>query len=211
MYLTVNKDHDYAIEGTININNAAPFHIVPFDGSHSGEFMLVYYGEKSAGKSHQLRRGISTFDDHLQQAVQPVPRYLNAGTNIRGKNSGPLHMLDSVKECCARLVLQSRIKSRHSKTVEDVDPWLSGREVYFIRCTRRLFKKGYLCVNFKAFRQNGPLHKTRIVPSTDSHDNENKFMLFRLLPYSLKAKLKSAAEGVDSGLDEEGRQWDTRT
>ena len=208
MYLTVNQDQDYAVEGTINIDNASPFRIVPSDGSHPNEFMLMYYSEKTPGKFQQLRRGSSTLNAHLQQAVRPVPRYLNAEASVRGKNSGPLHMVDRVDESCARLVLQSRIKSSQSKTVVDPNPWVSGREVYFIQCARRRFRKeGYFCVKFKPNRQSGPPHKTRIVPSTDVHNEHDKFMLFRLLPLSLKQQLKSPdADTEEADSQQEERQ-----
>ena len=202
VYLTVNKDQNYSIEGTININKASPFHIVPSDGSHPNEFMMVYYGEKSFGRYQQLRRGSSSLNAHLEQAVSPMPKYLNADASVRGKNPGPIQVEMKVEESCARLVLQSRILTKKHQMVMDTTSWVNGREVYFIRCARRRFKKeGYLCMKFKPGQDHVPPYRMKIVPSTDAHNDENKFMLFRLLPVSLKQQMLPQIEMNDSSDD----------
>ena len=202
VYLTVNKEEGYTIEGTINIANASPFHIIPSDGSHPSEFMIVYHGEKHTAKYPQLRRGSSSLTSHFHHAIRPMPRYLNAEVNTMGKNPGPLRLSMHVDESSARLVLQSRVKSRKHRTVVDNSPWVSGREVYSIRCARRRLKReGYLCVKFRPGRENKPAYCTCIVPSVYGHSEENKFLLFRLLPASIKQQL--LPEIRDSSSEEE--------
>ena len=137
VYLTVNKEEGYTIEGTINIAKASPFNIVPSDGSHPSEFMIVYYDEKNSEKHCLLRRGSSSLTSQFQHGIHPMPRYLNAEVNTMGRNPGPLQLSIHVDESSARLVLQSRVKSRKHRTVVDNNPWVSGREVYSIRCARR--------------------------------------------------------------------------
>ena len=131
-----------------------------------------------------------------------MPRYLNTEVNTMGKNPGPLRLSMHVDESSARLVLQSRVKSRKHRTVVDNSPWVSGREVYSIRCARRRLKReGYLCVKFRPGRENKPAYCTCIVPSVYGHSEENKFLLFRLLPASIKQQL--LPEIRDSSSEEE--------
>ena len=175
------------MEGTLDINKASPFHIVPSDGSHPNEFMIVYYNEKAACtvRDHKLKRGSTTLNAHLQMAVSPMPRYLKANTTITGNNHGPITMEMKVDETCARLVLQGRIASNKHHMIMDTSLWVAGREVYFIRCARRRFKKeGFLCMKYKPSLEGLP-YRLKIVSSTEK-DDENHFMLFRLLPLSLK-------------------------
>ena len=206
VYLTVNKEEGYTIEGTINIAKASPFHIVPSDGSHPSEFMIVYHGEKNSEGRRLLRRGSSSLTSLFHQTIRPMPRYLNAEVSTMGRNPGPLQLSMHVDESSARLVLQSRVKSRKHRTVVDNSPWVSGREVYSIRCARRRLKReGYLCMKFKPGRENRPAYCTSIVPSVNGQKEENTFMLFRLLPVSIRQQLLPTVtdENSDGGSDEE--------
>ena len=163
---------------------------------------MVYYGEKSSGRYQQLRRGSSSLNAHLEQAVRPMPKYLNADASVRGKNPGPIQVEMKVEESCARLVLQSRVLTKKHQMVMDTTSWVNGREVYFIRCARRRFKKeGYLCMKFKPGQDRVPPYRMKIVPSTDAHNEDNKFMLFRLLPVSLKQQMVPQIEMNNSSDD----------
>ena len=197
VYLTVNKGHGYAVEGTLDIHKASPFHIVPSDGSHPNEFMMVHHSNKTTLRDQKLRRGSSSLNTHLQMAVSPMPKYLKANTSITGSNHGPITMEMKVDETCARLVLQSRIISKKHHIIMDTSSWVTGREVYFIRCARRQFKKeGFLCMKYKPGQDGLPPYRLKIVSSTEKHD-ENHFMLFRLLPLSLKLQPEPVIEEDD--------------
>jgi len=168
--------------------------------------MIVYHGEIESGRYHQLQSGLKL---HYQQAIQPMCRYLNAEVNSLGKNPGPLRLSMRVDESSARLVLQSRVKSRKHQMIVDNYPWVSGREVYSIRCARRRVKRdGYLCMKFKPGRRNKPTYCTCIVPSIKRHSEEDKFTLFRLLPVSIKQALLPESGFSGSGAEEqsEGRK-----
>ena len=206
VYLTVNKDENNSLEGTININKASTFHIVPSDGSHPNEFMIIYSSEDTSARRDQLRRGSTSLNVHLQQAVCPMPKYLNADASVRGKSPGPIYMEMKVKELCAKLVLQSRVLTKKHQVVMDTTSWVNGRDVYFIRCARRRFKKeGYLCMKFKPGQDHVPPYRIKIVPSTNAHNEDNKFMLFRLLPVSLKQQMVPQIEMKDSSDDTSSR------
>ena len=197
VYLTVNKSQNYAVEGTLDINRASPFHIVPSDGSHPNEFMMVHYSETATIRDQKLRRRSSSLKANLGMAVSTVPRYLKANASVTGKNHGPLTMEMKLDETCARLVLQSRIISKQHHMVMDTSSWVTGREVYFIRCARRRFKKeGFLCMKYKPSQEGLPPYKLKIVPSTEKCD-ENHFILFRLLPLSLKQQPRPETEEND--------------
>ena len=204
VYLTVNKSQNYAVEGTLDINRASPFHIVPSDGSHPNEFMMVHYSEKATIRDRKLRRGSSSLNAHLQMAVSPMPRYLKANASMTGNNHGPLTMEMKIDETRARFILQSRIISKKHDKVMDTSSWVTGREVYFIRCARRRFKKdGFLCMKYKPSEGSSPPYRLKIVPSTEKHD-ENHFMLFRLLPVSLKQQPESCTKMEETDIPRPG-------
>ena len=105
--------------------------------------------------------------------------YLKANTSITGNNDGPITLEMKIDESCARLVLQSRVisKKRHQMVV-DTSSWVAGREVYFIRCARRYFRKeGFLCMKFKPSQNGLPPYRLKIVSSTEKHGGDH-FMLF---------------------------------
>ena len=75
--------------------------------------------------------------------------------------------------------------------VMDTSSWVTGREVYFIRCARCRFKKeGFLCMKYKPSQEGLPPYRLKIASSHEKHD-KNHFMLFRLLPLSLKHQHES--------------------
>lgn len=124
-----------------------------------------------------------------------VPRHLSSKVDWLGRNPGPLHMVFNVKESHSRLKLESRAVSRFH-----VDPatWAEGDDVFYINCSRRWFAiDGYLCVERHqpppSPRQAAPLveYRTKCVRSTESHDEANNFMLFRLIPERSFQHLKS--------------------
>lgn len=157
--------------------------------------MIVYYDENSSTRNRHLRRGSTSLNTHLKLATTPMPRYLKASTDVKGRNNGPITVDMKVDETCARLVLQSRVASK--KQVMDTTSWVTGREVYFIRCARRRFKKeGFLCMKFKPSQDKVPVYRLKIVPSTEQHNDENRFMIFRLLPTSLRAQIAIEPEDI---------------
>ena len=76
--------------------------------------------------------------------------------------------------------------------MSDLTGWTLSRDVFFINCSRRKFQRdGYLCVK-AAQRGRHRIHSdffhTACVPSLKEHNDVDKFMLFRLLPSSVRTQ-----------------------
>ena len=178
-YLSCNDDHlfmkvteNFTVICTPKFEEANEFYIIPtYDGEHPHEFAIVYY------------------DKPVIKSLDPVPRYLNAPVGLCGQNVGPLHMKFDVKAHNSRLALHSRLeKSFHPV---EKDPWISGRDIFYINCARRGWKKNaYICV-----RARRGQYITACVPSTEEHNEERHiFMLFRLIhPNDVKGSKKNHA------------------
>ena len=179
LYLSVDNTN-YTILATTDISNASPFFIFPTDeGNHPFEFHIAY---KNNNQRLQKRRD-SSHTSKPEQATEQIPRYLSVPLTICGVNKGPLQLKHLIMEE-GRLVLQTRIGK--DKGPVNLHDWLNGKEVFFIKCARRKFKRdGYICV--KQQRRGGEDEWiTACVPFKFLHDEREFFMLFQLLPASYK-------------------------
>jgi len=133
IFWSVNEDDNFAVEATQKVENASLFYVIPKDdGVHPYDFIIGYYGDK------QLTRMPSTLSLHDKQ-VESVPRYLNAPVNLAGENPGPLHLQFAVQEKHIRLTLHSRLVKKYSPV--DTRAWVSGRDLCFINCSHRKWKR----------------------------------------------------------------------
>ena len=91
-------------------------------------------------------------------------------------------------ESQSRLTLHNRLLKHYNPV--DIAPWMDGRKVFFINCARRRARRdGYICVRLVTSRRRGrPELKTGCVPTKRSHNERDTWMLFRLLPVSLRDK-----------------------
>ena len=108
---------------------------------------------------------------------------MTAPLSAAGRNPGPLNVRASASQEDCRFALHNRLTRRLSfGTAFDLTGWTSGKDAFYINCSRRWFRKnGYVCV-----RQNRPgSFITACVSSRKDHNNTDTFMLFRLLPKSL--------------------------
>ncbi len=187
VFLKVNDQSQ--IVGDENHTMGSLFYLVPtYDSDHPHEFSITHFSEKK-------------FRD-----IDPVPRYLNAPTNICGKNHGPLTIRFDVKEHESRLTLQSRLHTHYNPV--EITPWVTGREAYYISCARRPFRKtGYICV-----RRRGGRYITTCVPSIEYHsDASRQYMVFRLIRPELfqGGRVKGDVEGEDTDDDEKEEEIST--
>lgn len=182
LYLTIDKEANYSAVATGNISKASLFYIVPTDdGGNPNEFLIMLCGDKE--KKATLDRSLSSPNSfHLN----PVGRYLAAPINSFGKNNGPLLMKDTVDQSKCRFCLHSRLTHhRQYRTAVNIQDWTRSKDVFFINCARRKFKiDGYLCVNQ---RKAGGSCVTACVSSPKKHNNSDTYMLFRLLPASVRS------------------------
>ena len=185
IFWTVNPDNNYAVEATQDIKQASAFFIFPNeDGSHPYEFIIGYYGDSRK----VLKRMASTLTSTPWPEIDPIPRYLHAPVGILGNNFGPLHLKNHMLQSQSRLALHNRLL-KHNNPV-DITPWVDGRDAFFINCARRMAKRdGYICVKLVTTRRGGrPELRTGCVPTKRSHNERDTWMLFRLLPVSLRDK-----------------------
>ena len=184
MFLMVNPDNNYAVEATRDIKQASAFFVFPNeDGGHPYEFNIGYYDD-----DRKVRKRKASILSASCPGVDPIPRYLHTPVNIIGGNFGPLHMKNYMLECQSRLTLHSRLLKHYNPV--DITPWVSGRDTFFINCARRRVKRdGYICVKLVTGQRGGrPELRTGCVPTKTRHNERNTWMLFRLLPISLRDK-----------------------
>ena len=185
IFWMVNADNHYSVEATRDIKQASAFFIFPNeDGGHPYEFVIGYYGDSPK----VLKQKASILIHTPWPEMNPIPRYLHAPVGVLGNNFGPLHLKNHMLESQSRLTLDNRLLKHY--TPVDIAPWVDGRDVFFINCARRRAKRdGYICVKSVTSRRGGrPELRTGCVPTKRSHNERNTWMLFRLLPVSLRDK-----------------------
>ena len=129
MYLHVNPE-DNLLKVTDDERKAAKFSIVPIEGSHPHEFMIM-----------------TTSQQMLSSSQEKIPYYLDAKCTMNRTQSRDLKMRTSIKVHNARMALQKSVVEEDHKVPVDITRWLQGKESYFICCARRIHSKGgYLCV-----------------------------------------------------------------
>ena len=192
LYIHIKPDHKLGV--TKNYSEATKFSIVPIEGSHPHEFMIMSTSDLMNSLPKQLpldpKERLKFEEEEAKR--EKIPYYLEAKCNIRGKQSRDLKMRTSIKARNARMALQKSVVDDDRKVPVDITRWLQGKESYFIRCARRVHSKGgYLCVKQPlqgrlGNRKKSENYEVEVVPSINEHnDAENSFMLFRLLPQGL--------------------------
>ena len=195
IFWRVNKADKFAVEATRKVDDASLFYVFPSDsGAHPYEFIIGYYGDEP----NQPATSLSTVSPLGKTQIEPVACYLNAPVNIVGENSGPLRLQYEVQEKCSRLTLLSRLVKGHSPV--DTKAWVSGRDLFFINCARRTWKKdGYICVKQITVPGQQPRLITACVSSVKHNNERDLWMLFRLLPASYRdtTSLHGEADGEE--------------
>ena len=194
-YWTVNDD--YTVHATRNPENASLFFIVPSDNKHPNEFHITYMGEDR----RLLKKRVSTLTPASQRPMQAIPRYLNASVSVFGTNPGPLQLRYYVSSS-SQLLLFGRVADE--KGPVSPQRWLQGRDMFFINCARRKFKKdGYIAMRRR--QRCGQVEWiTSCLPQRGDHNGFSIFMLFRLLPASVRDhtdKLDDTGEKIFEDLD----------
>ena len=175
------------VVATQKIESASTFFIPPTnDHLHPHEFRIEYREED--GHATMKSKGESK-----EEALAPLPHYLNGTASLFGYNDGPLEVKLNVTEENARFVLHSRVLDDYAPV--DVSSWTQG-EGFYINCSRRRFKwDGYISVK----KTKAPDYKTKykyvtaIVPSEKRHNDNDTWLLFRLrrVPKSTAAATES--------------------
>lgn len=164
---------------------ASEFYIVPtYDSKHPHEFAIAYYSQQ-------------TYVD-----VNTVPRYLNAPTDIHGRNDGPLRMEFGITEHNCRLTLDNRLPTDYEQG--DITPWIMGQDAFYLKCARRVFRRnGYMCVKRLKTKKE---HTTACVKTNKEHDEgSGTYMVFRLIrPKQLKGGKVKDSDGRKVGPIEPG-------
>ena len=201
----MNRDDNFAIEATRKVENASLFYVIPNDdGDHPYEFIIGYYGDRPSQPVTPF--SVSPLG---KTQLEPVARYLSAPVNIVGQNPGPLHLQYEVQEKRSRLTLLSRLVKGYSPV--DTRAWVSGRDLFFINCARRTWKKdGYVCVKLITGRGQQPRLITACVSSVKSNNDRNLWMLFRLLPASYRdnAPQHGDLHGMEEEITEEEEDFE---
>ena len=181
IFLSVNARKGDIIEGTEDVHQASEFFVIHDDGNHPYEFRIAFF--RCSTYRNRPRRSSSFLNITSNPDVLPVAQYLSAPVNVLGQNHGPLRVQHQVTATDARLMLCSRLRRGHCPA--QATSWVQGREIFYIGCARRgrLHTKSYICVQLKQQVHSASyMYTTTCISSPSSHNRENKFMLFRLLP-----------------------------
>lgn len=123
---------------TDDITKASEFFVVPCEEDRRRQHFSIFFNSKSKLKSVPVGK-----KTHMR--VKPIPRYLCASVNFRGISNGSLELKLNAKESKSMLVLHDR-RSKHYQPV-DLTDWINGKEIFYINCKHRSFKKdSYICV-----------------------------------------------------------------
>lgn len=133
------KVQENKIVVTDNLSKADEFFVVPCEESgHSRHFSIFYNSESKLKQPDAKTRS--------KMHIKPIPRYLCCTcVNFRGISDGPLELKLNAKESKSMLTLQDR-RSKYLRPAELTD-WINEKEIYYINCKHRTFKKdSYICV-----------------------------------------------------------------
>ena len=172
----MNKAKGYEVETTYDINKATKFFIVRCDEGDN-HFHIVYQTQMSFGRQGERRQKFikRVGDPEYRPAIT---RFLCASVNWRGRNkrNKPLRMSLDGQSTNSRARLAIHCRKDDSNHPADLTEWVNEKEIFFINCQERSVTtptSSYLCVYASG--------RTGCKPTVQSHDEKNKFMLFRLL------------------------------
>ena len=173
-------DDSNKVSATPDVATASIFFLTSTDDDeHPHEFMIAYYGEDKDA----LMRPKGTLDPmSKEERLAPLPQYLDGSVSLLGYNEGPLEVKPNVAEENARFVIYNGVFDVFAPVA--VKEWELG-EQFFINCSRRRFRiDGYVAVS--ATKTTGE-YATSIIPSQQSHNGVDTWMLFRLMPVEYRS------------------------
>lgn len=133
------KIQDNKIVVTDDLSKADEFFVVPCEESGHSRYFSIFYNSESKLKQPDAKI-------RSKMHIKPIPRYLCCtSVNFRGISDGPLELKLNAKESKSMLTLQDR-RSKYLRPAELTD-WINEKEIYYINCKHRTFKKdSYICV-----------------------------------------------------------------
>ena len=133
------KVQDNKIVVTDDLSKADEFFVVPCEESGHSRYFSIFYNSESKLKQPDAKI-------RSKMHIKPIPRYLCCtSVNFRGISDGPLELKLNAKESKSMLTLQDR-RSKYLRPAELTD-WINEKEIYYINCKHRTFKKdSYICV-----------------------------------------------------------------
>lgn len=189
----------HVVLATSDINNASEFCIVPSDDKMGiNEFYIVYYKqmEEAGAKDTKGSRYSVLCDAQDDENSSSISLYVDAPQSVWGNNPGPLPVRDAVSQKTCRFVLNERLLSDKGLDPASLEQWTNGKEMFYISCSRRAFRRdGYLAVRKQA---GGHQYLTCCISDISSHDNQNTFMLFRLLPRKSEYSIDNEEESKEA-------------
>jgi hypothetical protein len=180
VYFFVDED-TMSLQATTNKSLASHFYIINSDkGTLVQDFHIVYAGTpKKVDKA--LKRNVTLLSfgyDGVSSQNQKLPYYLSTPLKFRGVNPGPLYFGLHPEKEDTLFVLQSRLRTKDSPP-EVIDPWIQGREGFFIQCHKRKFAvDGFLSIRTLI---HGSTMEYRPVCVSSKGATPSHLMVFRLV------------------------------
>ena len=150
---------------------ASPFFLGPSDSMCENEFSIIYYGQKLTNIKGRL--------------VAPkfkirIPYYLEVRTNLFGNNDGPLQFKpnpDSYETACK---FKFEVPMNEENSTQLI---LKGTCLFYICCERKWKMTSYIFMEKSGDASTGWNFHSGCTNSKAQHDQEKRFLLFRLQEY----------------------------
>ena len=179
---------------TKNFNEASVFHINPCDDEEDTEdFNIGWRGE--------TQQDIQDKESLLSTAKtsNKIMRYLELQTFFFGHHPGPLKFKSELSSKNSRLCLYSQISKGYFDSPEDdITPWIEKKEVAFISSAA---SKSFIAVvryrnNEQADtdQEDAYLYQTKCMGSRKEHNEQDIWMLYRLIAAEPQTKKVSITE-----------------
>ena len=129
------------LQATTSKHQAKPF-IIMASEENANDFHIVYINVH--GNSH--RSSLSPLFSSRPTGYRPLPHYLTTHRNILGYSTEPLRLEINPPFQDTLFHLHSRLRTSRPPP-EDLGPWVTGKEAFFISCSTRWFTRdAYLAI-----------------------------------------------------------------
>ena len=173
VYLTI-EHSDMTLGATERKSLATPF-IVMRSEAKPYDFHIVYINASDNGRKKSLHSLFSSRHD----GQRPLSHYLTTHLSILGYSRGPLRLEVNPQTRDTLFHLHSRLRTSNP-TPEDLGPWISGREAFFINCRgRKLGRNGYLAVHKEVLPDGDVEYEPLCIPTRNTTEVYRN--IFRLI------------------------------
>lgn len=162
VYLTIDLC-DMTLQATNRKSLATPFIVVCPDGKPY-DFHIMYINASDNGR----KKSLHTLFSSRHEGQRSLSHYLTNNLNLLGYSRGPLRLEVNPRIGDTLFSLHSRLRTSHPAP-EDLGPWISGREAFFLNCHGRRFgRNGYLAVHKEVLPDGDVNYEPLCIPTRNA-------------------------------------------